>query len=30
MEVEQFQIGDYVYIDEDGNMEAVMDKDDDK
>ena len=24
-EVEQFQIGDFVYIDEDGNMESVMD-----
>lgn len=27
MDVEQFQIGDFVYIDEDGNMESVMDKD---
>lgn len=30
MEVEQFQIGDLVYIDEDGNMESLMDKDSDK
>lgn len=30
MEVEQFQIGDFVYIDEDGNMESLMDKDSDK
>lgn len=29
MEVEQFQIGDLVYIDEDGNMESLMDKDSD-
>lgn len=27
MEVEQFQIGDLVYIDEDGNIESLMDKD---
>ena len=27
MEAQQFQIGDLVYIDEDGNMESVMDKD---
>lgn len=30
MEVEQFQIGDFVYIDEDGNMESLMDKDSDR
>lgn len=30
MKVEQFKIGDFVYIDEDGNMESVMDKDGDK
>lgn len=29
MEAEQFQIGDLVYIDEDGNMESLMDKDGD-
>ena len=29
MEIEQFQIGDFVYIDEDGNMESLMDKDSD-
>lgn len=27
MEVEQFQTGDFVYIDEEGNMESIMDKD---
>ena len=27
MKAEQFQIGDLVYIDEDGNMESLMDKD---
>lgn len=27
MEVEQFEIGDLVYLDEDGDMEQVMDKD---
>ena len=30
MEFEQFQIGDLVYIDEDGNMESLMDKDGDR
>ena len=28
MEAEQFQIGDYIYIDEDGNVELIMDVDD--
>lgn len=30
VEVEQFQIGDFVYIDQDGNIESVTDKDSDK
>lgn len=30
MEVEQFQIGDFVYINEDGDIESVMNKDNDE
>ena len=30
MEAEQFQIGDFVYVDEDGAMESLMEKDSEK